>query len=420
MADSARHSAAAQPRDPTELRLLIELPALRKLADRGLSDGELAITRQLASATMRPALSGDVTGYLQADTTFHLYLLELTGDPTLSQVARLLLTSGAEYRPRDAELGRHMAAGAMEHREIVNLLADDMVNAAEDLLRHHVARHGVRCADNRRSDPARRPADAGRGHASGGVGQADLDAFFRRQGDIPLPSPAELTDALSRLPGSDDPVVTFARLARSCVPAFADACQVELSDGKEPLVRVRHPASPADGLDQAEAQAAGPHPILLTPFRVASRTGYPSYAGVMTHWWAGRAPTEADAVIADLMVKHAIALVDGERLMAAVAQAEDRAASLALESISGRVMSLATGIVMHQRGLSPDDAEDVLRQAATTAGSSLPAVAVNVVHSGSLDSSLVCGGHRVPVRLMAPVRPDCRRQDRQPGPSVDG
>ncbi len=420
MAESARHSAAAQPRDPTELRLLIELPALRKLADRGLSDEELAMTRQLASATTRSALSGDVTGYLQADTIFHLYLLELTGDPTLSQVARLLLGSGAEYGPHDTEIGRHMAAGAKEHREIVNLLADDMVNAAEDLLRHHVARHGVRCADGPESDPAPSPADAGRGDASGGVGQADLDAFFRHQGDIPLPSPAELTDALSRLPGSDDPVVTFARLARSCVPAFADACQVELSDGKEPLVRVRHPASPADGLDQAEAQAVGPHPILLTPFRVASRTGYPSYAGVMTHWWADRSPTKGDAVIADLMVKHAIALVDRERLMAAVAQAEDRAASLALESISGRVMSLATGIVMHQRGLSPDDAEDVLRQAATTAGSSAPAVAVSVVHSGSLASSVVCGGQRVPVRRMAPVRPDCRRQDRQPGPSAGG
>jgi hypothetical protein len=75
-------------------------------------------------------------------------------------------------------------------------------------------------------------------------------------------------------------------------------------------------------------------------------------------WWASRAPAEGDAVIADLMVKHAIALVDRERLLAAVAQAEERAANLALETISGRLISMATGIVMRQRGLSPDDAED--------------------------------------------------------------
>jgi hypothetical protein len=56
MVNSARQTAAARPRDPTELRLLIELPALRKLADRGLSDEELAMTRQLADATMGRAL----------------------------------------------------------------------------------------------------------------------------------------------------------------------------------------------------------------------------------------------------------------------------------------------------------------------------------------------------------------------------
>ena len=52
MAKSARQTAAAPPRDPTELRLPVELPALRKPADRGLSDEELAMTLQLADATM--------------------------------------------------------------------------------------------------------------------------------------------------------------------------------------------------------------------------------------------------------------------------------------------------------------------------------------------------------------------------------
>jgi len=387
MAKTARQSAPAFPCDPTELRLLIEPPALRKLADRGLSDEELAVIRQLASATMRPALSGDIVGYLQADMIFHLHLLELMGDPALSRVARLLLVPGLEHGPHDAELGQSVAAAAAEHGEIVNLLADDMVDAAEDLLRHHVLRHGTRRPGRPLSDPAFSLAGAEPGGAAGGAGHADLDAFFRHQGNVPLPASTELTGALSRLSGSDDPVVTFARLASACVPAFADACQVELSDGKGPLFRVRHPAGTADGRDPAEARTADPHPVLLTPFRVASRAGYPSYAGMVTHSWAGRAPTEGDVVIADLMVKHAIALVDRERLMAAAAQAEDRAANLALEAISRRVISLATGIVMHQRGLSQDDAEDVLRQVAETGVSNLPAVAASVVHRGSLSGS---------------------------------
>jgi DNA-binding GntR family transcriptional regulator len=133
-------SAETQPRDLTELRLLMELPALRKLADRGLSDQELAVIKKLADATMRSARSGDVLGYLRADMVFHLYLLELAGDPAVSEVARVLLAPGAMPAPRIEESGRLMTAGALEHCELVNLLADEMVNAADDLLRHHVSR----------------------------------------------------------------------------------------------------------------------------------------------------------------------------------------------------------------------------------------------------------------------------------------
>jgi DNA-binding GntR family transcriptional regulator len=136
----AGSSIGTPPRDLTELRLLVELPALRKLADRGLSDQELAVVRKLADATMRAARRGDVLGYLRADTIFHLYLLELTGDPVLSGVARLLLAPGAVPAPRTEESGRLMTVGAREHCELVDMLADEMVNAADDLLRCHVSR----------------------------------------------------------------------------------------------------------------------------------------------------------------------------------------------------------------------------------------------------------------------------------------
>jgi DNA-binding GntR family transcriptional regulator len=164
----AGYSAGTQPRDLTELRLLVELPALRKLADRGLSDQELAVVRKLAEATMRPARSGDVLGYLDADMVFHLYLLELTGDPALSEVARLLLAPVPMPAPRIEECGHLMAAGAREHCELVNMLTDDSVNAADDLLRHHVSRQWVD-----------RPASA-----RGSPGSESV----RREGDMKWPS----------------------------------------------------------------------------------------------------------------------------------------------------------------------------------------------------------------------------------------
>ena len=167
------------------------------------------------------------------------------------------------------------------------------------------------------------------GDTASTVAEADLDTFFRHRDDVPTACCGPLIRSLGRLRGSDDPVVTFAGLPRACVPEFADGCQVELSDGAEPLFRVTHPVSSADGPGRTAAHPVGPDQMLLTPFRAVSRTGYPSYAGVVTHWWTGRAPAESDAVLADLMAKHLIALVDHERLMAAVARAEDRAASRA-------------------------------------------------------------------------------------------
>ena len=229
------------------------------------------------------------------------------------------------------------------------------------------------------------------------VAQADLDAFFRHRNDAPTAGCSALINSLGRLRGSDDPVVTFAGLPGACVPEFADGCQVELSDGVEPLFRVTHPASSRDGPAPTAAHRAAADQVLLTPFQVVSRTGYPSYAGAVTHWWTGRAPSESDAAMADLMVKHLIALVDHERLMAAVARAEDRAASLALEAICGRTINLAIGIVMHQTGLPPDDAEDLLRQSARTAGTGLAQMAASVVRSDALGDSAASHGRSGPV-----------------------
>jgi hypothetical protein len=222
------------------------------------------------------------------------------------------------------------------------------------------------------------------GDVTPAIAEADLDAFFRHRADVPTACHAALIGSLSRLRGSEDPIVTFGGLPRACVPEFADGCQVELADGTEPLFRATHPDRPADGSESVTGHPVDPGRVLTTPFRVVSRTGYPSYAGVVTHWWTGRTPSESDAVIADLMVKHLVALIDHERLMAAVARAEDRAASLALEAISGRVISLATGIVMHQDRLAADDAEGLLRQSAGMTGRSLHQLAASVVRSGSL------------------------------------
>ena len=129
-------TAAAQTEGLAELRLLLELPALRRLAARGLSDRELALVGQLADATARAARAGEVLAYLQADMVFHLCLLELTGDPVLSEIARPLV-SGGQVARRAGVSADLMVREAREHGELVGLLADGVVSAVDRLLRLH-------------------------------------------------------------------------------------------------------------------------------------------------------------------------------------------------------------------------------------------------------------------------------------------
>jgi DNA-binding GntR family transcriptional regulator len=137
---SASTNADSGTGDLTELRLLIELPAVRRLADRGLSDRELALVKNLADDTVRSARSGDVLGNQRADMVFHLCLLEMTGDPVLAGIARLLLTPDRLCAPRAEEPGYLMVREAREHHELAGMLADGMVSAADDLLRLHLSR----------------------------------------------------------------------------------------------------------------------------------------------------------------------------------------------------------------------------------------------------------------------------------------
>jgi DNA-binding GntR family transcriptional regulator len=143
MAATTTYLPAPHPADLAKLRLLVELPALRQLAVRGLSDLEIEIARKLADATMAAARSGDGRRYWQADTAFHRCLLELAAGPALREVAHVLAAAGTGSAPR-CEPRQLLILAAREHRELVGLLADGRVSAADHLLRWHQSRRADR------------------------------------------------------------------------------------------------------------------------------------------------------------------------------------------------------------------------------------------------------------------------------------
>jgi DNA-binding GntR family transcriptional regulator len=130
----------AELREMIELRLLIEIPAVRKVTDRGVSDSELAVLDRLAGATMASARQDDMLGYINADLAFHLYLLDMAGNNQLVEVVRILRSRSRLHGLRDKDSAAFMAESADEHLELVGLLADGRASAADDLLRRHISR----------------------------------------------------------------------------------------------------------------------------------------------------------------------------------------------------------------------------------------------------------------------------------------
>jgi hypothetical protein len=198
----------------------------------------------------------------------------------------------------------------------------------------------------------------------------------------------EIENAIRGLVRSDEPAVVLSSLARNSNPCFSDACAVELSDGTGGLFQVSFPmpgdtAFPADaGSGRAGASAV---PVagttVTTAFTAPSGYGYPSFAGLVAHTWTGREPGEDDAIIARLLVDHALAIIWQERLAASAARADDRAAKLAIDLITSRAEGEATGILMAEHQATRQEAARLLRRMSQASQRELHAVAISVVHA---------------------------------------
>lgn len=183
--------------------------------------------------------------------------------------------------------------------------------------------------------------------------------------------------------------MVLSSLARLCVPSFSQRCAVELSQGLDPVFTVSYPL-PAPG-PMAEAQppdnqappSDGPTgEAVITSFGMPSAFGQPSFAGYLIHTWTRRVPAPGDAMIARLLVDHALEVVRYERLAETAAAAESRSAQLALDAMTARVIGEATGIIMAALQLSETEAASQLQSAGRRYGHTLHDVAREVVRTG--------------------------------------
>lgn len=127
--------------DIVEIRLLLEPPAMSRLAESFPSD-RLEELRAQADDIVAGAHAGDLTAYLLADRRFHLELTSMLGNAVLVETI-------AELRARTRLVGlaslletSMLDVSAEEHHRLLDHLAAGDAEASAELMRQHI-RHAV-------------------------------------------------------------------------------------------------------------------------------------------------------------------------------------------------------------------------------------------------------------------------------------
>jgi DNA-binding GntR family transcriptional regulator len=123
----------------SELRALIEVPTVRRIAEAGVAPDVLAELRPLAAEIEAAAGRGDLIAHVTADMEFHLRLLALAGNQHLVETVRSLRARSRIYGLRSLADRGALVPSAHEHAELLDLLAAGDADGAERLMRHHIA-----------------------------------------------------------------------------------------------------------------------------------------------------------------------------------------------------------------------------------------------------------------------------------------
>jgi len=122
----------------SELRALIEVPTVRRLAEAGVSAAVLDELRPLADEIEAAAARGDLIAHVTADMEFHLRLLGLAGNQHLVETVRSLRARSRIYGLRSLADRDALVPSAHEHAELLDLLAAGDADGVEGLMRGHI------------------------------------------------------------------------------------------------------------------------------------------------------------------------------------------------------------------------------------------------------------------------------------------
>jgi DNA-binding GntR family transcriptional regulator len=122
----------------SELRALVEVPTVRRIADAGVTPAALDELRPLATRIEEAAARGDLITHVAADLEFHLRLLALAGNRQLVETVRSLRARSRIYGLRSLAERGELVPSAHEHAELLDLVAAGDADGAEALMDRHI------------------------------------------------------------------------------------------------------------------------------------------------------------------------------------------------------------------------------------------------------------------------------------------
>jgi DNA-binding GntR family transcriptional regulator len=121
-----------------ELRFLLEIPTVGRIARDGLTPKSGALLMALAKETVAAASAGDITGHVVADNLFHLELLRFAGNEQLVELVAMLRSRSRLFGLASPTKGERLIAISGEHVELVKLISDRNEAAAKRLMKEHI------------------------------------------------------------------------------------------------------------------------------------------------------------------------------------------------------------------------------------------------------------------------------------------
>jgi DNA-binding GntR family transcriptional regulator len=121
----------------TEIRRLIEVPTVARLADAGRA-ADFERLRPVAEEIVAAAEAGDLLAYVTADLRFHLELLSLSGNAHLVEVVRDLRTRARLYGLSQLSQRGMLADSAREHLALLDALKGGDEGAAGLIMGGHI------------------------------------------------------------------------------------------------------------------------------------------------------------------------------------------------------------------------------------------------------------------------------------------